>query len=31
MTCRHPYPFDLPITTVRQGDVVENAYLSSTA
>jgi hypothetical protein len=29
MTCRHPYPFDLPIPMAGKGDFVENAYLSS--
>jgi hypothetical protein len=29
VTCRHPYPFDLPIPMTGQGCFVENAHLSS--
>jgi hypothetical protein len=29
MTCRHPYPLDLPIPMAGHGDFVENAHLSS--
>jgi hypothetical protein len=30
MTCKHPYPLELPIPTAEEGNFVGNAYLSST-